>query len=62
MAESTTPVTFQGKEDGVEQTLSLGKTIALWDEFSPALYTLDASLSSDAGQDSRSLRFGMRKV
>lgn len=62
VAESTTPVTFQGKEDGVEQTLSLGKTIALWDEFSPALYTLDASLSSDAGQDSRSLRFGMRKV
>lgn len=62
VAESTTPITFQGKEDGVEQTLSLGKTIALWDEFSPALYTLDASLSSDAGQDSRSLRFGMRKV
>lgn len=62
VAESTTLVTFQGKEDGVEQTLSLGKTIALWDEFSPALYTLDVSLSTDAGQDSRSLRFGMRKV
>lgn len=62
VAESTTPVTFQGKEDGVEQTLSLGKRIALWDEFSPALYTLDVSLSTNAGQDSRSLRFGMRKV
>lgn len=62
VAESTTPVTFQGKEDGVEQILSLGKTITLWDEFSPALYTLDVSLSTDAGQDSRSLRFGMRKV
>lgn len=62
VAESTTPVTFQGKEDEAEQILSLGKTIALWDEFSPALYTLDISLSTDAGQDSRSLRFGMRKV
>lgn len=62
VAESTTPVTFQGKEDVTEQILSLGKTITLWDEFSPALYTLEAALFTEAGQDSRSLRFGMRKV
>ncbi len=62
VAESTTPVTFQGKENVTEQILSLGKTITLWDEFSPALYTLEAALSTEAGQDSRSLRFGMRKV
>ena len=62
VAESTTPVVLHGKDGKMEQTLSLGKTIALWDEFSPALYTLDVSLSSEGEEDSRSLRFGMRKV
>ena len=62
VAESTTPVALQGKEGKMEQTLSLGKTIALWDEFSPALYTLDVSLSSEGEEDCRSLRFGMRKI
>ena len=62
VATSTTAVTFKGKDDVTEQTIALGKTIALWDEFSPNLYTLEASLSTEAGMDSKSLSFGMRKV
>lgn len=42
--------------------INLGKNVRLWDEFDPALYTVSATLDSDAGSDTRSGRFGMREV
>ncbi|MEY8486386.1 sugar-binding domain-containing protein [uncultured Parabacteroides sp.] len=56
------PVTLTGKEDKIEQELVLGKEMKLWDEFSPALYDLTATLATEAGEDTRSSVFGMRHV
>lgn len=42
--------------------IDLGKNMRLWDEFDPALYSVSATLDSDAGSDTRHGRFGMREV
>lgn len=55
-------VSLSGKEDKIEQELVLGKDMKLWDEFSPALYDLTATLATEAGEDIRSSVFGMRHV
>ena len=39
---------------------SLGDNMSLWDEFSPNLYELEATLSSKVGIDQQSASFGMR--
>lgn len=49
-------------KDAVETTLAMGRQVNLWDEFTPYLYTLDASLQVDGRADTTSLRFGMRRV
>ncbi|MEG2067914.1 MAG: beta-galactosidase [Tannerellaceae bacterium] len=56
------PVSLSGKKDVMEQELTLGKEMKLWDEFSPALYQLTATLGTDSGQDSQCSTFGMRAV
>lgn len=49
-------------KNAVEMTLGMGKQVNLWDEFTPYLYTLDASLQVDGKTDTKTLRFGMRQV
>lgn len=43
-------------------TLALGKEMKLWDEFSPFLYEVKATLTTDSTADERTVRFGMREV
>ena len=47
---------------GIEQTISLGKQIKLWDEFNPFLYEFETTLLVDGKQDTRTITFGMRNV
>lgn len=44
--------------------IQLGKNIALWDEFNPALYSLSAEILTDSPEetDRKTTRFGMRTV
>lgn len=50
----------------VEGEVAIGEGVRLWDEFSPSLYEMTASLSAegDAGRfaDARTVTFGMRKL
>lgn len=60
---TTVPVSLAADTLLLEQTLTIGKKrMKLWDEFSPALYTLEAVLESEAGQDICTADFGMRRV
>ena len=49
-------------QEGIEQTISLGKQIKLWDEFNPFLYEFETTLLVDGKQDTRTITFGMRNV
>lgn len=51
-----------GAQKGVEQTVSIGSQMKLWDEFTPFLYELEVALSVDGKQDTRIVTFGMRNV
>lgn len=59
---ATIPVSITGKADTLVHEISLGKNVKLWDEFSPNLYQLSATLSTEAGDDAVSSTFGMRLV
>ena len=50
----------KGKAE-VEMVLELGEGMQLWDEFSPALYELSATVASDEGTDRQTRTFGMRE-
>ena len=45
-----------------ETTLPLGSAAATWDEFSPALYRLTATLEHGGASDARSVVFGLREI
>lgn len=44
------------------QTLSMGKEMKCWDEFSPNLYELDVVWQAEGMQESRTVVYGMRSV
>lgn len=46
----------------LETTLPIGKGMLRWDEFSPAVYRLSASIQLAAGQHRKEVSFGMREV
>ncbi|MEO1584257.1 MAG: discoidin domain-containing protein [Planctomycetota bacterium] len=46
----------------IASTLDLGDNAALWSEFTPHAYTLDATLESDAGLHKHRTWFGLRDV
>lgn len=58
----TIPFSASDKQETIEQELSLGKEVKLWDEFSPVLYNLAATLETESGTDTHSSTFGMRQV
>lgn len=62
VCSTTIPVSISGKADTLVHEISLGKNVKLWDEFSPNLYLLAATLSTEAGDDAVSSTFGMRLV
>jgi len=45
---------------GLEYTM--GEDVQLWDEFSPNVYKLTASIDGEGFQDSKTVTFGMRKI
>ena len=61
VCRAVVPVALSGAST-IEHELALGKDMKLWDEFSPALYDLTATLDTEAGEDLRSSVFGMRHV
>jgi hypothetical protein len=46
----------------IEIDLPVGDKMLLWDEFSPALYRLTASLNANHAKDERQVQFGMREI
>lgn len=62
IATTTLPVELPEKGGKFTTTLSLGKNMKLWDEFTPNLYEVKATLRAGSLQDSRNVTFGMRKV
>ncbi len=62
VCQTVIPLSLSGKENKIEQEQALGKDIKLWNEFSPALYELIATLTTEAGEDTYTSVFGMRHV
>ena len=62
VCRTVVPVSLSGKDEKIEQELALGRDMKLWDEFSPALYDLTATLATEAGEDTCTSVFGMRHV
>ena len=60
------PVSSNEKELRLNETISLGKAVKLWDEFNPNVYTISCKLLTHVGKDSfehdKSATFGMREV
>jgi len=59
------PFACAGEEAVVEALVQLGSDVQLWDEFTPNLYTLHATLDTKgkaACRDEHSVTFGMREV
>ena len=61
----TFSVACRQKESSIELEYEMGEGVRLWDEFTPALYRLEARLDAASGgkryQDARSVDFGMRE-
>lgn len=55
-------ITANDKENVYEATLAMGDSMQTWDEFSPALYKMKASLISNQQIDTRDVEFGMREI
>ena len=58
----TYPATFPHDTVCIEKEYALGEDMRLWDEFSPALYTLHASCHTRQGTDRYETTFGMREI
>jgi hypothetical protein len=60
------PLAFSEERATVEFEYALGRRALLWDEFSPALYRLEAALESSqdetAFRDTQSATFGLREI
>lgn len=53
---------FLSAANGINQEISMGKQMKLWDEFSPFLYELETRLTVDGKEDVQVVAFGMREV
>ena len=64
-AQKEEKLTVADKESSIEVEYPMGDDVQLWDEFSPALYTMTASLNAAVGGrrlgDRSSVTFGMRE-
>ena len=48
-------------ESEIRTVYPMGENVELWDEFTPALYNLNAKLTTQSGEDDDTISFGMRK-
>jgi hypothetical protein len=55
-------VSWDASGGAFEAEVVLGPGAPLWDEFSPALHRLAATLETGSGRDARSVRFGLRQI
>lgn len=62
VAAATVPVELTADGGEVQTELVLGNKMKLWDEFTPHLYEVTATLRSGELEDAKKLTFGMRKV
>lgn len=62
IASQTIDVDSIAAQKSVEQTISMGKQIKLWDEFNPFLYELEVALLVEGKPDTQAVTFGMRSV
>ena len=58
----TLPVTVSDKDFQFEQEIVMGKTVKLWDEFTPNLYQVNATFEANGKKETQTVDFGMRKV
>ena len=58
----TYPAAFPHDTVCIEKEYALGEDMRLWDEFSPTLYTLQASCHTRQGTDRYETTFGMREI
>ena len=58
----TYPVAFPHDTVCIKKEYALGEDMRLWDEFSPTLYTLQASCHTRQGTDRYETTFGMREI
>lgn len=56
------PVQLEKGDTLLTQEVIIGKNMKLWNEFTPNLYKVEATLTADNRQDSRNICFGMRQV
>jgi hypothetical protein len=49
-------------QTSVEVDVAMGPDVQLWDEYSPVLYEMRASLGGQSAKDAQTIRFGMRQV
>ena len=56
------PVSWDAGGGEAELVVPLRETAPLWDEFNPALQKLEMRLQGPAGEDRRTVRFGLREI
>lgn len=57
-----TKVSISGNGEEINEEVSMGKSMKLWDEFSPSLYEMTAVLATAGDADTCTAVFGMREV
>lgn len=60
--KKTLPVEMKVGDQTITHTFQLGKNLKLWNEFTPHLYEVNATLKVDGRKDRQTQVFGMRQV
>ncbi|PTX91424.1 sugar-binding domain-containing protein [Opitutus sp. ER46] len=60
--EGTVPVQWDRTGGAADIEVALGADASLWDEFHPALHDVRVVLRTPAGEEERTVRFGLREV
>ena len=55
-------IEIEGEEKQLELEYDMGEDVLLWDEFTPNLYRMRATVKADGMQDEHQQTFGMRKI
>ncbi|MGE5124747.1 MAG: glycoside hydrolase, partial [Betaproteobacteria bacterium] len=62
VATALAEASWDARGGGFEATLPLGPSARAWDEFSPALYRVGATLEGESGRDTRTVVAGLREI
>jgi GH18 family chitinase len=61
-APKAVEVSWDASGGAFEAEIALGEAAPLWDEFSPVLHRLSATLEADGVRDARTVAFGLREI